>query len=237
MIYDTLAGYYDDLVKDEEAVAHWVAWMQPYLQGKEILELACGSGEITCALANLGYDMHAMDLSSAMVEKAKSKDSQNRIDFSCGDMTDLHAYGMYDAILCFCDSINYLSDQGLLALIEQAASHLKPGGVFCFDTHSLDRLEEFSLEFNETGEFEDGVQYQWSIMSEDDCIYQDFAFYKPDGTMELEHHVQRVFDPQMLADLLAKDFDILSITTDFDLPGIQEGEKYFYICKKRGGGQ
>ena len=103
--------------------------------------------------------------------------------------------------------------------------------MFFFDTHSLDRLVEFEEEFNETGCFED-CQYQWSILSEDDYIYQDFAFYLDDGKIVQEHHIQRVYTPEWLETELKKYFEILKVTTDFDLEGIQEGEKYFYVCRR-----
>ena len=96
----------------------------------------------------------------------------------------------------------------------------------------MDRLEEFDSEYNETGAFEDGCQYQWSIMAEDDYVYQDFAFYMKDRVIQ-EHHIQRVYDPQWLAKTLSKYFDILKVTTDFDIEGIAPGEKYFYVCRKK----
>lgn len=30
MIYDILAGYYDDLVRDDEATKQWVDWIESY---------------------------------------------------------------------------------------------------------------------------------------------------------------------------------------------------------------
>lgn len=47
MIYNTLAHYYDALVKDEEASREWVSWIESELAPCDCLELACGSGEIT----------------------------------------------------------------------------------------------------------------------------------------------------------------------------------------------
>ena len=115
---------------------------------------------------------------------------------------------------------------------KEVSLHLEKKGYFFFDTHSMDRLLEFEEEYNETGSFEN-CDYQWSIMSEDDLIYQDFAFYFEQGKIVQEHHIQRVYDPEWLKEELGKYFDILSISTDFDMEGIQEGEKYFYICQKK----
>ncbi|MFQ8583964.1 MAG: hypothetical protein ACLSA6_16285 [Holdemania massiliensis] len=55
MSYDSLAAYYDALVKDEEATAAWLDYTRRYLEPCSLLELACGSGEISIALAEAGY--------------------------------------------------------------------------------------------------------------------------------------------------------------------------------------
>ena len=67
---------------------------------------------------------------------------------------------------------------------------------------------------------------------EDDYVYQDFAFYMKDKVIQ-EHHIQRVYDPKWLDEILSKYFEILKVTTDFDIEGIAPGEKYFYVCRKK----
>ena len=52
MMYELLAHVYDALVKDDEATACWVELVKAHIRGTELLELACGSGEITIALAH-----------------------------------------------------------------------------------------------------------------------------------------------------------------------------------------
>ena len=81
MIYNTLAHYYDALVKDEEASREWVSWIENELAPCDCLELACGSGEITEMLAKKGYTMTALDLSEEMVKQAKSKNLEGSIQF------------------------------------------------------------------------------------------------------------------------------------------------------------
>ena len=60
MMYQTIAAYYDALVKDEEATAQWVSYVKRHLPNSErtqLLEVACGSGEIALALAQCGYQL------------------------------------------------------------------------------------------------------------------------------------------------------------------------------------
>lgn len=233
MIYDRLASYYDELVKDDEATQSWVDWIEEYAHSGSLLELACGSGEITRCLANAFHPISALDLSTSMVEQAQHKDKEHKIKFYCQDMRHLDNLSSYDVICCLCDSFNYLlSQEDVASFFKEVHNHLNKDGLFFFDTHSLDRLDEFSEEFNETGDLED-CQYQWSITSEDDFIYQDFAFYLSDGSLQQEHHLQRVYTPEFLESTLSMYFDIVNIRTDFILDGIQEGEKYFYVCQRR----
>lgn len=232
MMYNQLASYYDDLVKDEEATQAWVQWIESSCKPCSFLELACGSGEITHQLSQDGFTMDALDLSQDMIDQAQKKDDS--IHFYCQNMLDLSNLGQYDAMACLCDSFNYLLDQKEVeTLFQEVHHHLNEGGYFFFDTHALDRLTEFEEEWNETGTFEDGVSYQWSIESEDDWIYQDFAFYMLDGSILQEHHLQRVYQPKELEEIFSPYFDVVDIKTDFDLPGIQPGEKYFYVLRKK----
>lgn len=73
MIYDTLAKYYDILVKDDEATRMYVDWIESFEPKKRVLELACGSGEITHQLAQDGYMIDALDLSEEMIAAAEKK--------------------------------------------------------------------------------------------------------------------------------------------------------------------
>lgn len=233
MIYDTLAVHYDELVKDDQATQDWVHWIEKFQKPCTFLELACGSGEITHQLAKDGFSMHALDLSERMIERAQEKDAH--ITYSVQDMRDLSNYGRFDAIACLCDSFNYLlSEQEVSAFFKEVSEHLNEEGLFFFDTHSLDRMKEFEQEWNETGTFEDGMHYQWSISGDDAWLYQDFAFYLPQGRTVQEHHLQKVYTPVFLEQALAPYFEIVDLCTDFDLPGIAPGEKYFYVCRKKG---
>lgn len=233
MMYEALAQYYDALVKDDEATRAWVELIEHYIPQGSILELAAGSGEITIALANDGYDMHASDLSDDMIQVAKKKAGSEKVDWFPMDMCDFQVDGVYDGILCLCDSFNYiLKDEQIEQLLDDVYAHLKDDGYFIMDMHSMDRLEEFAQEYNETGRIEHDVEVQWTILSEEDRIYQNFAFYHPDGTVTLEQHIQRVYDPIHIKELLQNKGFETAVFTDFTIPGIEQGEKQFYICRK-----
>lgn len=232
-MYEKLAEFYDDLVKDNQATKDWVSFVKRHFQGTDVLEVACGSGEITIALAKEGYKVTAGDISLEMMDHAKQKTGADLVSWQLLDMRDLSNFKKFSCICCFCDSLNYLiGDEDVQMFFRQAYDHLYENGVLLFDMHSLDRLCEFEEEFCETGVLRN-VPYEWMIFSEDDCIYQNFAFYYSDQAASLEQHVQRVYDPKWIEQILIKTGFTVEVFTDFDRHGIQEGEKYFYVCRKQ----
>lgn len=234
-LYETLGQYYDALVKDDEAADKWVDWIESFAPGRDFLELACGSGEISKRLA-AHHHLDALDLSASMLEAAKAKDSEKAITFLQGDMRNLEALGQYDAIGCFCDSFNYLIEKDeVRQFFKDIYAHLKNGGLFLFDSHGLSRLYEFAEDYEEAGTFDDGTQVQWIISCEKDWIYQDFAFYLNGRTIE-EHHLQRVWHPQALEGWLQEaGFEVIDLRGDFGEEPLESCEKYFFACRKKEG--
>lgn len=232
MMYQALARYYDALVKDDEATQAWVSLIQAHMPLGSIMELACGSGEITIRLAKEGYQVAASDISEDMILEAKKKEGSDQVSWSVMDMSRFEDDHMYDGILCLCDSFNYLlEDAQVNEMLKQVYAHLNPNGVFIMDMHSLDRLYEFEEEYNEAGRIMDH-EYQWTIYAVEDRIYQNFAFYDEEGRVTLEQHIQRVYDPMDIAQRLKQLGFQVEILTDFDQSGITEGEKQFFICRK-----
>lgn len=232
MIYKTLAHYYDALVKDEQATQLWADFVEDHMPHGAIMELACGSGEITIELANRGFCMTASDISQDMIEEANKKDGSQQVIWKQMDMYTFDDDGKYDGILCFCDSFNYLlEERQVLEMLQQVYDHLEEHGVFMMDMHALDRLAEFEEDYNETGNVM-GREYQWTITTQEDRILQTFAFYDEDGKVELEQHEQRVYDTEWLITVLKEQGFIVEIYTDFHQSGIHPGEKQFFICRK-----
>ena len=233
MMYQALAKYYDALVQDDEATLAWVSLIKKHLPPCHIMELACGSGEITIALAKKGYQVCASDISADMVAAAQQKLGSELVSWSVMDMCHIDGDVCYDGILCLCDSFNYLlEDEQVDAMLAGVIAHLNEHGVFIMDMHTMDRLQEFEEEYNEAGRIM-GHEYQWTIQADEDRIYQNFAFYDEAGRITLEQHVQRVYDPLWIKEKLeVLGFDV-SILTDFTYEGIVEGEKQFFICRKR----
>ena len=228
MLYDTLALYYDELLGDSESLDIWVEKVEKEINGRDILELACGSGELALKLGAKGYNVYATDISQQMIEVAKGKNKIDNVSFSELDMKDFTLDKKFDAILCFCDSFNYFNDLNEVeSFIINAKKHLKDDGVLMFDTHHLERLNEFEDEYIEEGSLKD-IFYQWTIKSDklSSRLMEHFAFYFENNTVT-ESHSQMVFDPKALAELMANYLD-----TKYDLEFV-ENEKIMFVGRNR----
>ncbi len=168
-----------------------------------------------------------------MIEKAKSKESSELVNWQVLNMLDLNVSEQYDAITCYCDSINYLqSYQQLETVIDKVYRALKKNGVLMLDIHSLDTLKQFEQEYIEEGYIED-ITYQWCIYSSGDNLYYSFIFQNKEGLMTRELHQQLVFNPFKVKDILEKRGFEVEVSTDFNSAGIVEGDKIFFAATKK----
>ena len=152
--YDFLAGYYDCFQQDLDpsAWADFVSWIVgKYGQfpgdgegGKPLLcDLGCGTGLVTAALSKKGYDTIGVDLSSEMLDQAKSHAGKQKILWLRQDMTKLDLFGSVDIFVSLLDTVNHITDRKALdRLFGSFRNFMNPGGLFIFDVASRTHFEE-----------------------------------------------------------------------------------------------
>lgn len=137
MIFDKYSRYYDLLYKDKryDAEAGFVdGLLREHAQGaKELLELGCGTGLHAVALAERGYRIHGVDLSDAMLARARER-AGDRLSFAKGDARSVRAGRTFDAVISLFHVVSYqTTNADLRAIFATARAHLREGGAFVFD--------------------------------------------------------------------------------------------------------
>lgn len=147
--YTSFARVYDmfmDNVPYEEWCDYITGLLKEYgISNGLVLDLGCGTGSMTELLAARGFDMIGVDCSEDMLEIALEKRmvSGRDILYLQQDMRDLELYGTVRAVVCLCDSINYLLDvQDLETVFRLVNNYLDPGGIFIFDLNTEYKYRE-----------------------------------------------------------------------------------------------
>ena len=148
--YSFLAGVYDSLNSDFDYDGY-VKYLDKEIRENEsvrsslVLDLACGTGRITLALRELGYDMTGVDLSEDMLSVAREICYEKNITdvlWLCQSMQELELYGTVDACVCCLDSLNYLTSyEDLKRCFSLVHNYLIPDGVFVFDMNTPYKFE------------------------------------------------------------------------------------------------
>jgi 2-polyprenyl-3-methyl-5-hydroxy-6-metoxy-1,4-benzoquinol methylase len=102
--------------------------------GAELLDVPCGGGRLSLALAGRGYRLTGIDLSREFLDHARSCDGAGQVTWEHREMRDLPWPGRFDGAFCVGNSFGYLDDEGNTAFLRAVSRALKPGGRFLLET-------------------------------------------------------------------------------------------------------
>jgi SAM-dependent methyltransferase len=247
MSYEHFAYLYDELMKDAP-YDEWVQFVKDRIQtyqvnGVHLLDLACGTGELSVRFAKEGMTVTGIDLSADMLAVAQAKAGEEgvKIPFYQQNMADLEGQGQFDIIGIFCDSLNYLqSEEDVVKTFANVYDHLNDGGVFFFDVHSILKINEGFINQTFT-HIEDHVAYIWNSFPGDslNSVEHELSFFVLDertGKYDRfdEFHLQRTFPIQQYSNwLLDAGYELLEISADFEKTMPQtHSERIFFVARK-----
>lgn len=107
-----------------------------------VLDAPCGSGRLALALAELRYDVTAIDQSHQLIRWATGDGTARGLDveWRTGDLRQLPQAGEFDAAVCFWNSFGYFDDAGNLEFLRAVSRSLKPGGRLALDTPLIETM-------------------------------------------------------------------------------------------------
>lgn len=147
--YTSFARVYDtfmDNIPYEEWAVYLTGLLNEYgVNDGLVLDLGCGTGNMTELLAKEGYDMIGVDNAEEMLEIAMEKREKSGHDilYLLQDMREFELYGTVRAVVSVCDSVNYIDEEeDLTEVFRLVNNYLDPGGVFIFDFNTLYKYRE-----------------------------------------------------------------------------------------------
>ncbi len=138
--FDLIAPYYDDLMAGVP-YGLWVDYIQEILRRmdaapRSVLDVACGTGNVSEELAKRGYTVVGVDVAPRMIEVARAK--SGLVEYLVQDIAELSLDKRFDLAVCLFDSLNYVTDTSRLQRgFRKVAEHLNDGGLFIFDINTI----------------------------------------------------------------------------------------------------
>ncbi|AQX53680.1 class I SAM-dependent methyltransferase [Priestia flexa] len=243
--YKQFAYVYDHLMTDIP-YDQWIQFVSRKVKPGEklsILDVGCGTGEMSIRLAKQGYEVTGIDLSDDMLVIAQEKAQNEGIALKLyeQDMSKLELMQEFDCIVIFCDSLNYLqTDEQVKETFMRVYEHLAPGGFLLFDVHSTHKLKNIFGD-NSFSYVDDDVSYIWNCEYNEanQSVQHDMTFFVYDEEIEAydrfdEVHIQRTLSESTYKEWLTEaGFSAVEVSADFkdEFPH-QSSERIFFSAKK-----
>ncbi|NBI29503.1 class I SAM-dependent DNA methyltransferase [Chengkuizengella marina] len=252
MSYEGFANYYDALMEDMP-YSQWIdfaerCWIK-YGKPKTIVDLGCGTGNISIPLAKKGFQVYGIDLSSEMLTVANQKELNNLpiINQNSGsiiwleqDMKDLELPSFVDCIISFCDCYNYITDEvHLIQSFQKVYEYLEHKGLFIFDMLTESQFQFYAEEQPFTYNEED-LSYIWTC--DYDAKHREiehdltiFAKHSDSNYMKInEIHTQRAYPIEWIKNQLSHiGFININVLGDFRFESPNDATKrVFFLAQK-----
>ncbi|MFK5675789.1 class I SAM-dependent DNA methyltransferase [Ligilactobacillus sp. LYQ60] len=242
MIYTTFAQLYDQLMEP----AFYTQWMvyarKRLIPRAPTLDLACGSGRLSVALAQAGYPVIGLDQAEDMLTLAGEHAATAGVTVTLvqGDMADLMGLPLVENVVCAADSLCYLPDHATLVRTFKAVyQRLKPGGVFLFDV-----LTPYQVDHVFPGymyNYEDDEQaFMWTSYSgsEPHTVEHDLRFFVWNEALQgyrrySELHRERTESLVAYRQLLQViGFTAIAVTDVMGNPASSQADRWYFACHK-----
>lgn len=245
--YQALAGVYDVLTGDV-GYQRRADYLEKLFQKSRIpvhtvLDLACGTGAMTAALMERGYELVSVDGSPDMLAAAREKtEGAAGIApvFLHQDMRLLDLYGTVDAAVCCLDSLNYLTGaRDVQKVLERLHLFIAPGGLLVFDINSAAKLSSLDGQvfLDETEDIYCVWRTEYEKRSRICSYWMDIFTRRPDGTWDRagEEHRQKAYEvDELRAWLLEAGFNRIRTYGDCRMSAPRPGEQRIYFSAIRG---
>lgn len=246
--YEGFASVYDAFMEEVDYPV-WVQFVQTVWErlGKKpesVIELGCGTGNVTIPLASAGYGVVGVDISEEMLAEAQRKAfSQGMtIPFFCQDMVELELEFRADCVLSLCDSLNYLTEDGeLLSAFESIRKHLNKKGLFMFDMNTAYKFKEILGNKTYAATTEDAAYFWENTFDEEEQINEYYVNFfkrkKNDDVYERveEYHYERAYSMEEVKDQLAQSgFQLLHVYDGYRFEEAKEdSQRYFFVAQAK----
>lgn len=243
--YGYFSQFYDGLMEDanyQQRCDYIIELAKRHNHNMGItLDLACGTGTLTCLLAKKGVDVYGVDASSEMLCEAmqKSMEEELNILFLCQKMQELDLYGTINTCVCTLDSINHITDiDDVKKVFDRVGLFMENDGLFIFDVNTVYKHREVLA--NNTFVFEnESVFCVWqNELEENDIVNINLDFFEEeDGVYyrSSESFSERAYSDKQIREMLnSAGFTVEAVYGDLSFNGVSSDEqRAIYVARMK----
>lgn len=214
-LYKKYAKFYDKVYskkKYDEEVEFIKSVIRNFkVKGKNLLDMACGTGTHAKKFTDSGFNVTGVDINSEMLKIAKEKTKNSK--FLEGSMQSFKSKSKFDIITCLFTAINYNRNiSELKTTIKNFHNLLNKGGVVIFDLGLVKGQEEKKSDAFIDTYSEKDLQIarisQWNPSRENPEIYNAnfLMFVKDKGKIdfEIDEHELGIFAVEDIKSIMIK---------------------------------
>lgn len=142
--YSSISKYYSQIFPFNPGQLNFVKKKSGELNGKQILDIGCATGELAFRLATNGSKVVGIDLNEDLLLQAKANKKHPNLTVQKGNMLELEndfAAARFDSILCFGNTLVHLQSEKLVQqMLSGVYALLKPGGQFLLQILNYDYI-------------------------------------------------------------------------------------------------
>lgn len=226
----------------------WVTYLHRLFQEwkstpHHILDLACGTGNVSEILTKEGCRVVGVDIAPGMIAEARRKAVERGLPilYYVQDAAELELPSQdFDLCISLFDSLNYIIEPARLALaMQRVYAHLKPGALFIFDLNTDFALINHFFDQDNLKQ-DERLRYDWDSEYFPETrlcrVHMGFWYRTENGldrTFEETHWQFAYRTDEILAMLDAAGFQEVRTYQAYTLrPPHRTSDRIFYVARK-----
>ena len=211
--------------RDDAEAKAFIMNLAKYLnlpEGAYILDLACGRGRHAIGLANLGFDVTGIDLSTHSIRIAREYE-HDKLNFFVHDIRHPFRVNYFHAVLNLFTSFGYFqTDKEDSKVIANAHRNLQKEGYFVLDYLNSSYVEKHLVASNTV--YRDGVKFEMERNFDGKMFNKKISITDDQEEIEFNEHVRAYQCIELQSLLEMSGFKIVETFGDYQLGPFHELE-------------